>query len=80
MNLPDPECRYGYPKDQLDALLGARVGEFNEYMAGQTVAMCEGREYDHEAKEWKPNGCGPHGVVCYRVDVGTFLAGRPTLD
>lgn len=78
--LPTPECKYGYPAIQLEKILGDRMPDFFRWMRGQTFALCDGREYDYGAREYKPTGCGPHGAVYYSSDVRQFLAGGHPLD
>lgn len=81
--LPSPHCPMGYPAEQLGAILTERrLDAYYRWAAGSTVALCEGREYDHAVREYKPSACAesPHGVVVYEVDVRRFLAGRPNDD
>jgi len=78
--LPKPECSLGYTDFQLDEILGDRRREFSRWMRGQTVAVCDGREYDHANKVYVETGCGPHGVATYAWDLERFLDGRPIID
>lgn len=78
--LPQPECILGYPDGQLHELLGSRYDEFWKWMRGQTFTSCDGRAYDHETKEYRETGCGPHGFVVYYHDVKRFLEGLPVID
>lgn len=78
--LPQPICKMGYTKAQLEQILGPRLTEFNRWMYGQTGAICDGREYDHAAKAYKPTNCGPHGMVVYAHDLRQFLSGGRALD
>jgi len=81
MKLPATECKYGYTEKQISEIIGLeRLVEFNDFMRGQTVCLCEGRAYSHELKKYIPTNCGPHGTVVYPWDVAQFLAGRPPLD
>lgn len=80
MSLPKPECELGYPVTQLASVLGDRFKEFGQWMYGQTMALCDGRSYNHEKREYEETGCGPHGTICYAWDVERFLAGRPIVD
>lgn len=82
MNLPEPECKYGYPIEQLEDILVPlnRYFEFNKWMYGQTGAICDGQEYDYSKKDYVATGCGPHGMVVYSWDVTRFLAGLPVID
>lgn len=80
MNIPDPVCKLGYPETQLEEILGARLKDFNVWMRGQTVSLCDGKYWDYEEMEYKPSGCGPHGAVVYSCDVQDFLEGRDVQD
>lgn len=80
LELPKPECKYGYPQKQLKEILGDRVNEFNKYVVGQTGTICNGKIYNYDKDKYEPSGCGPHGIVTYMCDVRTFLENRPTLD
>jgi len=68
MTLPDPICQYGYTQEQLHAIFGARLHEFEKWFTGQTGAICD------------DPGCGEHGLVVYRWDVERYVAGRPVID
>lgn len=78
-NLPDPDCTYGYTEAQIEDIMGSRLEEFNKWMAGQTMAICEGREYNHSKGEYVATGHS-HGVIVYVGDVMNFLRGFPVLD
>jgi hypothetical protein len=78
--LPRPACKYGYSQDQLVDILGDRMVEFKKWMRGQTISLCEGRQYNPETKEYESSGCGPHGSVIYSWDVQRFLDGSPIVD
>ena len=78
--LPEPACRYGFTWQQVEDILGDRVDEFSRFMRGQTVSLCDGREYDYAAGGWRDTGCGPHGTAVYTSDLRHFLAGRRPLD
>jgi hypothetical protein len=78
--LPKPECKSGYTNNQLEQMLGARYKEFMKWMYGQTMTLCDGKEYDHELKEYKNTNCGPHGAVVYPWDLKGFLDGRQAWD
>lgn len=75
-----PACRLGYPRDQVEQLLAERVDAFDHWMRGRTIAICDGREYDHETKRYNATDCGPHGAVVYGWDLDRFLMGGPILD
>lgn len=81
MQLPEPQCRNGYTNDQLKAILGDRYTEFNDWMVGQTVRLCDGLRWNEALDVHEPNGCDePHGFVAYRWDLERFLAGLPIID
>ena len=79
--LPKPDCALGYTDAQLDEILGDRRAEFDHWMRGQTIALCEGRLYDHDTREYYES-CGgvAHGAATYPWDVESFLAGLPVID
>ena len=81
MSLSSPVCRLGYTNAELDEILGPRRQEFDHWMRGQTVALCEGRTYDHESAKYEES-CGgvAHGVVTYQHDLRRFLDGLPVID
>jgi len=82
--LPEPPaCPYGYTKEQIERIVGsARLEEFNLWMTGQTMTLCEGRSYNHEKREYVENACAndPHGAVVYTHDLRRFVAGLPVID
>lgn len=80
IKLPKPECKSGYPKKQLEEILGTRYDDFCHYMTGQTCMLCENKIWNPDKKIYEADNCGPHGIVTYKCDVMTFLEGRPTLD
>lgn len=75
-------CPYGYTDAELRVVLGDRYEKFLEWNYGSTMLFCEGREYDHEKKEYVPSSCArnPHGVVTFFVDVSRFLHNLPQDD
>lgn len=75
-----PLCTLGYPEEQLREILGSRWDDFSRWFVGQTGGICEGREYDHDKREYRPTNCGPHGYVVYPWDVRNFLGGGRALD
>lgn len=79
--LPEPECRLGYTHSQLKLILGDRFHDFGHWMHGQTMAICEGKSYSHETKQYR-EACGgvSHGVVIYCWDLERYLAGLPVID
>lgn len=73
--LPPPDCPYGYSSGALQALMGDRLSDYHRWAAGSTGVICDGREYDHEERAYKPTACAdnPHGVVTFVHDVERFL-------
>lgn len=94
ITIPDPECHLGYSARQLDAIFGTGfVREaFNNWMIGQTMAICDGspeREWvdDPDAPggmrlvETGPSLCSePHGGIVYTWDLWRYLDGGPVID
>lgn len=74
------ECRFGVTDAELVARLGDRYEEFQNWMYGQTLAICTGKQWNLEIKEYEPTNCGPHGMVVYEHDVKRFEDGRPIID
>lgn len=80
-NLPEPQCKLGYPVTQLpDFLTEDQFIRLGNWMDGQTMILCEGWYYDYDRKEKVPDDCGPHGTVVYRRDINRFLQGLPVDD
>lgn len=78
-SLPKPECPYGYTRAQVEQIMGDRVQDFWRWMKGQTVSLCDGREYDYERQAYVDTGhC--HGTIVYASDVRNFLAGGRAFD
>lgn len=78
-----PECPIGYPLVQLERELGLQhFRRFMLWMNGQTMAICEGRAYNHETGEYEPDACAgfPHGTVAYKWDVQRWLVADPIID
>ena len=75
-------CPYGLTGGELAEVLGDRLAEFHEWMVGQTVAVCDGREFNHGLSKYEPTVCAdsPHGLITYVWDVQRFLEGRPVVD
>lgn len=72
--LPEPECSSGYTGSQVAEIMGDRIGEFHQWMSGQTRSLCEGRRYNHETKEYEIDCDGiSHGGITYVYDVQRFL-------
>lgn len=59
-------CPLGLTHDEIEALLAHRVREFDRWIFGHTMGICDGT-----AKACS----GAHGTVYYRVDVERFLCG-----
>ncbi len=80
-NLPMPACKCGYTRNQVEAIMGDRLQEFDKWMYGQTMTLCEGKSYNHETREYE-EACGgvAHGGVVYDHDLRGFLAKRPITD
>jgi hypothetical protein len=81
MNLPKPECKYGYTEKQVAEILKGNLDLFNEWMTGQTMAYCEGREWS-PAQNVYVSSCGGahHGPITYKHDLERFLLRLPPLD
>lgn len=79
MILPEPECPYGYPHQQVEDIVGDRSPAFWKWMSGQTMMLCDGREYDYATKEYVETGHA-HGGIVYASDLRTFLAGWRPID
>lgn len=75
-----PACHYGYDREQIEQLMADDLDRFDRWMRGQTIAICDGREYDYEASEYRETGCGPHGGVVYAHDVANYLNGGQIRD
>ena len=75
MNLPKPNCKLGYTSEQVKAIMGERLPEFQKWGRGSTGAICDGLTFDFDSSSYLHNGCGPHGLITYRRDVERFLEG-----
>jgi hypothetical protein len=73
-------CGSGHTAHELDLILEDRRLEFDHWMRGQTMGICDGRKYNHDTGEYEPTGCGPHGTVVYSWDLARFLHGLPVTD
>lgn len=82
-DLRKPDCRLGYTAEQVKDILGSEVRyrQFLHWMEGQTTAICEGRSYNYDKREYE-EACGakPHGTVYYKGDLLRFMAGLPIID
>ena len=80
-DLPEAECRVGFPDNQVHEIMGSRYDEFWKWMYGQTYAHCEGRAYNHDKREYEIACDGvSHGPVVYGGDVYRFLNNLPIVD
>lgn len=78
--LSEPECSYGYPWSQLEREFDAEVVDhLRKWLRGQTMSVCDGRQYNHDTGEYEATGHA-HGGVVYRWDVERFLEGFPVID
>lgn len=80
--LPIPECEAGFPYTQLMEIMDPQqFARLETWLYGQTVALCDGRLYNYETREYESccNGVA-HGRVIYPHDVHRFLRGWPVID
>ena len=79
--LPEAQCEMGYTRAQLGIILGNELETFDSWMRGQTMAICEGKQYNHDTKEFEEMCHGVmHGPVVYSDDLSRYLAGLPIID
>lgn len=78
--LEPPDCELGYTEPQVDRILGPLKPAFNVWALGNTMAICNGTEYNHQLGLYEATTCGPHGLITYACDLEDFLAGRPNTD
>lgn len=77
---PEPDCDRGYSFDLLEEVLGdERFAELMDWMHGQTMALCEGHQYNHGTRAYYSTG-DVHGPVVYSHDVHRFLSGGLVID
>lgn len=77
----EPECELGYTRAQIEEMFGDQVGQFDRWMRGQTIGLCEGRGYNFDTEEYEPVcGGAAHGPAYYRWDVARYKAGLPIID
>ena len=70
MNIPKPQCHWGYPTEQVKAILGTRYEAFCKWGAdGLTMMTCDGSECTEA-----------HGPVTFQTDVEAFLRGQANTD
>lgn len=78
-----PDCTLGFSTQFLEGILSTRdYANLQRWMDGQTGAICDGRVYNHETKQYEPSECAdnPHGVVYYAHDVRRWALGLPVID
>lgn len=78
-HLQDPTCLMGYTDDDVNQALaefGIDQDDFTAWYEGQTGAICDGQQYDYDAKAYRTTPCAenPHGFVVYGHDLRRFLA------
>lgn len=74
MQIPEPECEGGYTRSQVEEIMGDRLAEFDRWMYGQTMMLCEGRSYNHQKREYELSCAGiMHGPIVYAWDLKRFL-------
>ena len=81
--LPEPTCRLGYTEDDLRVIFPdeSTRKEFFVWMYGQTFASCDGREYDHDRREYHEACDGKkHGAAYFPWDVERFIRGGRIID
>lgn len=77
-----PVCELGYPWTQLEEEMSReQYLEFREWMTGQTMAICQGKLYNHKTRQYEES-CGGvgHGGVVYAWDLDRYLSGLPVID
>jgi hypothetical protein len=67
---------FGYPRQQIDEILGSDAPDLWAWMSGQTATICNGRIYNRSQGRDEPTGCGPHGLVVYGSDLRRYLSFR----
>lgn len=77
-------CPMGLTESDLAALFPDPIErtKFNKWMFGQTATMCEGRQFNHDTREYEMTDCAehPHGYITYRHDVEQYLRGGNPFD
>ena len=73
-------CPLGLTRQEQELALGDQLAEFDQWMRGQTGAICDGQQYSHETASYWPTACydNPHGFVVYAWDVERFLSYKKT--
>lgn len=78
---PIPDCEVGFTQPQLADIFGAALPDFEKWMSGQTRAICEGRKFNHDTREYETSCRGVHhGVVTYPWDVQRYIRNLPIID
>jgi hypothetical protein len=77
---PAPACKWGYTRPQAIQMMGIFIDKFDSWMEGQTAALCDGREYDHEQKKYVPSCGTAHGTIYYADDVLRYALDLPVID
>ncbi len=73
--MTEPSCRFGYTWEDLTEVI-PDLDAFDRWMIGQTRAICDGWQYNHDTQQYEPSGCSEaHGVVTYVWDVTRYLSG-----
>jgi len=82
VEIPEPECRWGYPWSQLELFLGeASLRSLEHFMRGQTQVLCNGLQWNRDTESYD-EACGgiAHGAVVYSWDFERWLQGRTAID
>lgn len=69
VQLPQPACKFGYTRAQVETMMGVFLPRFDAWMRGQTAAICNGEECSVK-----------HGPIIFQGDVGRFVEGLPIID
>lgn len=71
----------GYPRSQLEEIFDAQqLARLDSWLYGQTMGLCDGTEWDHDAQEHVQVCPEAHGSVIYRHDIVRFLRAGPITD
>jgi len=74
-----PDCELGYTEEQIEALIWSRGStaheEFFKWMRGHTMAICDGRRFNHTTTTYEPRCNGvAHGSIIYKTDVNNYFS------
>ena len=71
--MSEVNCPLGIPLSEIED--EPWYDEFRKWHNGQTGAICDGREYDHDLGRYVNTPCmgAPHGYVVYGDDLARFL-------